>query len=433
MFLNEEFLKLYEKLSELNEAKADTQRLIDFAGEDLANRFLAIKHRLKAPENDLYYWIKNKKVDELEQTITNLEATKSATKVKKEIADRGAKLVGENDYWKVYHITTFEAAKKYGRDTKWCITGINDYGDKYWKQYTDTGVNFYFYIAKNEYAARGNDSKMALALYRNGQYEIFDQQDTLVGGIPNAPAIPGLPDVDTSINDYEFDGTAIPEELFHKIKSLIVKEGVTHLYGDDFANFSMLEKVVLPNSLKTIGDFTFYDCPRLKSIIIPSGVVSIGEHAFGFCTGLVSVEMSDSVLELGAYAFEQCENLANVELSANIEAIEECTFLGCEKLNNINIPTKAHKIGNKAFLNCYNIPELSIPHNVKVIEADAFNGCSNLRKLELAEGIEELKAFAFGYCTSLINVRLPDSIRSLDKDAFRGCHIAFDFDNINNY
>jgi hypothetical protein len=55
-----DFIKLYEKLSAINEvtlteAKADTQKLITFAGKDLADRFLKIKHRLKTPENDLYY------------------------------------------------------------------------------------------------------------------------------------------------------------------------------------------------------------------------------------------------------------------------------------------------------------------------------------------------------------------------------------------
>jgi hypothetical protein len=66
---------------ELTEAKADTQRLIDFAGQDIADRFLAIKNKLKAPENDLYYWIKNKTVDELEQAINAAEGTKSGTQM----------------------------------------------------------------------------------------------------------------------------------------------------------------------------------------------------------------------------------------------------------------------------------------------------------------------------------------------------------------
>ena len=34
-----------------------------------------IKNKLKTPENDLYYWIKNKTPDELEQTINNIENT----------------------------------------------------------------------------------------------------------------------------------------------------------------------------------------------------------------------------------------------------------------------------------------------------------------------------------------------------------------------
>ena len=50
-----EFLELYEELSALNEGKVDTQRLVDFAGQELADRFLAIRNKLKSPENDLYY------------------------------------------------------------------------------------------------------------------------------------------------------------------------------------------------------------------------------------------------------------------------------------------------------------------------------------------------------------------------------------------
>jgi hypothetical protein len=60
MRLFEEF-KLYETMwDNLNEAKADTERLVTFAGQELADRFQAIKNKLKSPENDLYYWIKNK-------------------------------------------------------------------------------------------------------------------------------------------------------------------------------------------------------------------------------------------------------------------------------------------------------------------------------------------------------------------------------------
>ena len=196
MLLNEEFLNMYEELSELNEAKADTQKLIDFAGEELANRFLAIKHKLKAPENDLYYWIKNYAPEQLLKAVQEVEATKSNRQKSKEIADQGAELICETPHWKVYHITTFEASQKYGRDSKWCITGVNDYGDKYWKQYTEQGVKFYFLITKGNYDPRGRESKFAVAVFKDGSCEIYDQQDDRIGGdeIPNTEGIeiPGI-------------------------------------------------------------------------------------------------------------------------------------------------------------------------------------------------------------------------------------------------
>ena len=180
-----EFLKLYEELNKINatsltEAKADVQKLIDFAGQDLANRFLKIKHRFKSPENDLYYWLKNKTVNELEQAVIELENTSSKYKLKKTNMSDGAQLVNETEHWKIYHITTFEASKIYGRDTKWCITGVNGYGDKYWKNYTEKGITFYFLITKQNYNSRGSNSKFAFAVYPDGYIQIYNQLDTEV-------------------------------------------------------------------------------------------------------------------------------------------------------------------------------------------------------------------------------------------------------------
>ena len=174
----------------LTEAKADTQKLIDFAGEDLANRFLAVKHKIKPPRNDLYFWIKNKSVEQLLAIVEFAEAEKSNRQKVKDARD-GAELICETDYWRVYHITTFAASQKYGRDSQWCITGVNDYGDRYWKQYTDRGIKFYFLISKVSYDPRGYDSKFAIAVYPNGDVEMYNQQDDRAG-IDEVPCSTGI-------------------------------------------------------------------------------------------------------------------------------------------------------------------------------------------------------------------------------------------------
>ena len=211
MNLFEEF-KLYEAMWEpLTEAKADTQRLIAFAGEDLANRFLAIKNKLKAPENDLYYWIKNKTAEDLADTVNKIENAKSERQQADEQAEAGARLVADTPHWKVYHITSYEAARKYGKDTKWCITGNLGMGDHYWNEYKEKGADFYFLITKGNYDPRGKESKFALVLYEArtevdvwddeeytvpAGYEIYNQQDytVLLEDVPfiNEVKIPGI-------------------------------------------------------------------------------------------------------------------------------------------------------------------------------------------------------------------------------------------------
>ena len=245
MKLFEEF-KLYETLwDSLNEAKADTQHLIDFAGEDLANRFLAIKNRLKAPESDLYYWIKNKTPEELDTAVSTIENSITKTQAKKGLSEAGAKLISETDHWKIYHITTYEAAQKYGRDTKWCITGIDGYGDKYWKEYTEeAGVEFYFLITKENYDARGLNSKFAIALYPRGFGEVFNQQDDKI-------AFKDVPYID-EVHIPGYDLNAIKEPIIMTDYEITVYSGATrrsakavkHVYKEDVPKDQALEEIV---------------------------------------------------------------------------------------------------------------------------------------------------------------------------------------------
>jgi hypothetical protein len=149
--------KLKEDIDDnkLEEGKKDEQNLIKFAGENLAKRFLAIRQKLKSPENDFYYWIKNKTPQELEAFLNEKESTKSSVQIKREIKDEGAELVTEGNGYKVYKIKTYEASCLYGANTKWCISSDDI---SHWKGYKKEGAEFYFFI--------GHGTKYALMVKR---------------------------------------------------------------------------------------------------------------------------------------------------------------------------------------------------------------------------------------------------------------------------
>lgn len=150
---------------------------------NFVNTFNEERKNLKAPYNDYYYWIKQNDWN----AFTKMIADQGEKKASKQREKEGAKLIYSDDNWKVYEITTYEASKKYGANTKWCISGSKRWtnggnGMRFWDDYTREGVKFYFFINK--------DTKYALALYPDHKtFEIFDAQDNAISYIPDAPVV----------------------------------------------------------------------------------------------------------------------------------------------------------------------------------------------------------------------------------------------------
>lgn len=169
--------RLVEKVidNSLNEGKQDELNLINFAGEDLARRYLKLRQRFKSPENDLYYWIKRGSVEDLLRAVTELENTKSNSQQRKESSD-GATLVCDTEHYKVYKINTLEASRKYGRDTRWCVSGYFGDAEYYWNLYTKKRHgDFYFFIEKGD-----NGDKYALVVFDGSKSQVFNSYDTQI-------------------------------------------------------------------------------------------------------------------------------------------------------------------------------------------------------------------------------------------------------------
>ena len=65
----------------------------------------------------------------------------------------------------------------------------------------------------------------------------------------------------------------------------------------------------IPESVTSIGDFSFDNCTSLKSITIPDSVTSIGYSAFLNCTSLESITIPGSVTSIGNFSFDNCTSL----------------------------------------------------------------------------------------------------------------------------
>lgn len=202
------------KEKELLEAKADRDRFKVWAGEELFNRFMKIKDRLKSPLNDMTYWTSTREPKtqlQLRSIIMDEEEKIEKKSKEAKLIEEGAEILYEDDKWYVYYIKNFEACQKYGAGTKWCITGKNmegeeTYGRRYWDSYTRDGNQFYFFLRK------GSNEKFAVMIDESGEHTIFDPRDREIPYIEGAPKVDKLPDVSENNPKYDRDEEEMEDE-----------------------------------------------------------------------------------------------------------------------------------------------------------------------------------------------------------------------------
>lgn len=207
-------------------------------------------------------------------------------------------------------------------------------------------------------------------------------------------------------NRYEAVFTAkyeTEEQAFERLLSLIPQE-ITRLDNNP-ADFISPDNKVL---LKYKGSDQF--------VKIPGFVNEIAGGAFRGCKSVRRIIVPSSVKKLGEYAFYGCPNL---DLISGLDGVEQCsakTFGSCEVTENAK--GNFGIICNIAFGG--NIKEKIFEPKARVIADEAYIGV-NIEQLILPEGVEIIGSSAFAECIELERIVFPSTIKRVDESAFLGC------------
>ena len=234
---------------------------------------------------------------------------------------------------------------------------------------------------------------------------------------------------------YHSEGNCLIETATDKLvfarKKSVIPDSVKSIGDYAFVDCSDLKSITLPSGVTSIGGYAFKDCDNLSSITLPSGVTSIGEYAFSSCYHLTQINLPDSLASLGSHAFEFCD-ITDIRIPAATTSIGGQAFYTCRKVESITvaqgnpvydsagnclieketntliagcqnsvIPDEVTAIGDYAFYACFGLGSISIPSRVTSIGSSAFEGCLALKKVEFGISVTSIKMNAFGNCDSL--------------------------------
>ena len=232
----------------------------------------------------------------------------------------------------------------------------------------------------------------------------------------------------------------IPEEAFSK----------RSIDAIDFVSNSFTGSLIIPESVKTIGDYAFMGCTGFSgSLQIPDSVNVIGYAAFFDCTGLEgTLTIGRSVSEIGSQAFNNtalttlnynathCNsvggyswngpslfyNFTTVNFGDNVESIPYGAFRDCTNFTgNLVLPNSLAHIPDQAFYNCYGLESIVMGNSVETIGDQAFYNCYGLESLVLGNSVETIGDQAFYNCYGFESIVMGNSVETIGSEAFRNC------------
>ena len=281
----------------------------------------------------------------------------------------------------------------------------------------------------------------------------------------------------TGVDNIPSSVTFIGDYAFAECKGtkLVIPEGNTSVGKFAFYGYEeTLREIVLPSTLRTLGNSAFSYAKNVKEIVIPEGVTSIGDQCFGISNSLESLILPSTLKSIGEEAFklgQGTENkLSEVYIPASVTNIASNAFAGRDGIKiiadnaftaaakfasdngyklelrdsdadfeivdgvlkgyhgtktDIVIPSTVTEIGEGVFVTeegeeGVEITKVTIPSSVVRIGKDAFNGCELTSVIFEGENLAEIGESAFAYCTKLPEITLPEGLKVIGKAAFQG-------------
>lgn len=184
-----------------------------------------------------------------------------------------------------------------------------------------------------------------------------------------------------------------------------------------------LEKVILPDSVQSIGDGAFAYCTALVNLELGNGLTSLGQSFggnFRGCTSLKKLRLPASLQEISCDAFNNCTALETLIIENGIKSINSRAFDSCIALQEVIIPDSVTKIGVEAFRACNGIKKISLGNGITRIESSAFYDCSLISEITFGNQLEYLGTSAFSY-TAISKIVLPSSVKRIEGNVFALC------------
>ena len=176
------------------------------------------------------------------------------------------------------------------------------------------------------------------------------------------------------------------------MKKILLPESLVTIGNNSLSYIRKLEIPTFPRNLERINDYAFDGGNLFGDLILPRGLESLGRGAFQECF-LSTIELNGPVA-MTDRAFASNPNLKKISIPEGVTRIPASTCLSCYSLQKVELPSSITEIGGSAFssigaLSCIYVKATTPP----TLGSSAIPSVVEIQKIYVpAESVEAYKS-----------------------------------------
>lgn len=174
-----------------------------------------------------------------------------------------------------------------------------------------------------------------------------------------------------------------------------------------------LKTLIIGNSVETIGNCSFCNYNSLVNLTLGNSLTTIGDYAF-YQDSITSLDIPDSVTTIGQFAFSKNNISGTVEIPQSITTIDYSVF-SHNNIEKIILPNTLTEIMDSAF--AYNlITSVSLPPDLEEVGGWSFYD-NKISELTINSKLKTISPYSFAY-NEIENLSIPSNVETISSSAF---------------